>query len=208
MINLYEKSEIPETSEDLGKAVVQLIEDNLDIGKWNFKLSFRDFSRRSYQKVIYDSTYCRVNISFSRQRLPKYDELSVYYGRLHAPNEAAIMKWQGQECHCWHRRVDPLRFLDGLSPQEAFQQEKMHKLPDVVKEFYNSDEGMKLREKYTPKYTIVLESLIWRYYGQRLFDLFDLNQPVLWRKYQEFLKEYYQLRNMKASYGPPYENVC
>lgn len=209
MIDLYKKSEKSETSEDLGNAIVQLIEDNLDFPKWNFKLSFKDFSKMSYQTVIYDSPYCRVSISFSRQRLPKYDELSIQYGRLHAPNEAAFMEWQGRECRCWHRRLDPLRFLDGLSPYESIMKDKMHKhSPKVVEEFYNSDIGIRLREEYTPEYTLVLESLVWRHYGQRFFDLFDLRQPEVWKKYQEFLREYYQLKDMKASYGPPYENVC
>ena len=209
MIDLYKKSDKTETSEYLGNAIVQLIESILDLKQWDLKLSFRDFSKMSYQTVIYDSPYSRISVSFSRQRLPIYDELSIQYGRLHAPNEAAFMMWQGQECRCWHRRLDPLRFLDGLSPHEAIKQDEMRKhSPKIVEEFYNSDVGIQLREKYTPEYTLVLESTIWRHYGQRLFDLFDLRQSDLWEKDQEFLREYYQLKGMKVSYGPPYENVC
>ena len=62
MINLYEKSEEPEKSKDLGKALIQLIEENLDIKRWNFHLSFSDFSKMSAQKAIYDLPYCRVKV--------------------------------------------------------------------------------------------------------------------------------------------------
>jgi hypothetical protein len=209
MINLYKKSEEPETSEDLGKALVHLIEENLDVKRWNFQLSFSDFSKMSGQKVIYDSSYCRVSFSFSRQRLPEYDELHIEYGRLHAPNEGAFMDWQGQKCHSWHRVLVPLRFLDGLSPQEAVEQVKIYnQLPVGVKDFNASDIGTKLQAEYHPKYVIVLQSAVWNYYGQRLFDLFDLRRPDLWEEYRKYLKEYYKLLGMKASYGPPYENVC
>jgi hypothetical protein len=209
MIDLYKKSGKTETGEELGNAIVQMIEDNLDLERWNFKLSFRDFSKMSYQKVIYDSPYCRFNFSFSRQRLPKYDELSIFYGRLHAPNDKAFMVWQDQECHCWHGMLNHLKFLDELSPQEVVEQEKSHKyLPKVVEKFFHSAVGVKLREEYPPKYVIVLESIVWQRYGKKLFELFDLRRPDLWEGYKHFLSEYYRLLNIKSSYGPPYENVC
>jgi len=182
---------------------------NLDLKKWKFKLSFKDFGHMSYQKVIYDSPFCRLNLSFSRQRLPKYDELSIFYGRLHAPDDKTFMVWQDQECHCWHANLNYLMFLDGLSSYDAAEQEKNQiYLPPVVLEFRNSTIGKQLREEYPPKYAVIRESFIWQHYGQRLFDLFDLRQTDLWEEYRKFLKEYYELLGMKASYGPPYENVC
>ena len=209
MINLYKKSEKPETSEDLGRALVKLIEDNLDIKRWNFKLSFTEFNKMSVQKVIYNSPFCRVSFSFSRQRAPEHDELNVYYGRLHAPNDGAFMDWQGQKCHSWHRLITPLRFLDGLSPQEASKQAKIYNQPPVgIKNFSTSKLGIKLKTEYHPKYVVVLQSAIWNHYGQKLFNLFDLQHPELWEKYRKYLKEYYELLGMESSYGPPYENVC
>ena len=209
MIDLYKKNEKSETSKELGNAVAQIIEDNLDFRRWNFKLSFSDFSKMSYQKIIYDSPYCRISFSFSRQRLPKYDELSIFYGRLHAPNDKAIIVWRGQECHCWHGTLNHLWFLDGVSPQDVVKQEKSHKYsPKLVEKFYHSDVGIKLREEYAPKYIVVLESMIWQHYGKRLFELFDMRHPNLWKEYSRFLSEYYKLLGAKSSYGPPYENVC
>ena len=209
MVDLQKKSGEGETSQGLGNAIVSLVEGHLDLNKWNFRLSYRDFSKQSYQKVIYDSPCCRLSISFSRQRTPKYDELSISYGRLHAPNETALMTWQDQECRCWHSSLNHLYFLDGLSPKEIIEKDNAHNyLPDVVEKFGNSDIGKKLREEYLPKYNIVLEATIWGYYKQRLFDLFDLRHPELWDEYRQFLKEYYGLLGMKSGYGPPYKDVC
>lgn len=209
MTNLLIKSEQPESSESLGKAVIQLIEENLDLQQWYFKLSYTDFTNLSSQVVIYDSPFCRISFSFSRQRLPKYDELRIEYGRLHAPDDEPFMEWNGQTCRCWHGMLEYLRFLDGLSSQEAVTQDNDNKqLPRIVREFNSSNIGRELLEEYPPKYAVVLEASIWNYYGQKLFDLFDLRRPDLWDEYRRFLKEYYRLLDMKASYGPPYENVC
>ena len=45
MINLYEKSKEIESPEERGKAIQQLSENNLDLEKWKFRLSYQDFSR-------------------------------------------------------------------------------------------------------------------------------------------------------------------
>ena len=36
----------------------------------------------------------------------------------------------------------------------------------------------------------------WNYYGEKLFKLFDLNNPEQWEKCILFLKEYYSLRKI------------
>jgi hypothetical protein len=196
-------------ADELGEALLQLIEENLDINKWKFSPTHKDFRNKGKLKIIYDSKWCRINFRFSRQRLRSLDELSVYYGRLHAPNDEDFMNWKGEKCWCWHDVKTVLRFLDGLSPIEAKQQEKeLGPLPTVVDNFWHSNQGKKLREEYSPKYTIVLQSAIWNYYGQRFFELFDLRQPRLWNQYRQFSKEFYNLFDRKAIYGPPYENVC
>ena len=119
------------------------------------------------------------------------------------------MMWQEQNCRCWHNFLDPLRFLDGLTPHEAMKQAKIQKqLPIVVRSFRDSELGRKLLIEYPPKSAIVLQSVLWKHYGQRLFDLFDLRKPDLWHGYQKFLREYYELLGEESSYGPPYENVC
>ncbi len=198
-----------EDPNELGHALAALLEENLNLQSSGFIQSFTNFTKKSGQLVVYDSKWCRVRFSFSRQRLPKYDELSIYYGRLHALNEEPFMEWNGEKCHCWHDIWDALRYLDGLSPSDAIQQSKVLKqLPTVAEDFWNSDEGKALRELYPPKYGIVLHSKLWNHYGHRLFELFDLRRPDLWDGYKKFLTEYYRLLGKKVIYGPPSENVC
>jgi hypothetical protein len=198
-----------ENSEDVGRAVVSMVENNLDVKHWNFNLTFTKFVKMNSIKIVYRSNECQIKFLFSRQCLPQYDELTILYGRLHAPNEDPFMMWEGQECNCWHNVLDPLRFLDGLTPHEAMEQVKVLKqLPVVVRGFRESDIGKKLLAEYPPKSAIALQSVLWKHYGQRLFDLFDLRKPDLWQGYQKFLREYYELLGEKSSYGPPYENVC
>lgn len=207
MITLKDK-EI-KNSNELGNALIELINENLDMRHWNFHQTFVNFQESSSLAAIYDSEYCRLSFRFSRQRLPQWDELSIQYGRLHAPNDEPFMQWEGQVCRCWHFIFDPLRFLDGLSPLEAMEQAKVHKqLPDVVRDFRESEVSKKLSSEYPPKSAIVLHSKLWDHYGHRLFELFDLRRPDLWQQYQQFSKEYHRLMGTKASYGPPYENVC
>ena len=119
------------------------------------------------------------------------------------------MIWNGQTCRCWHNILDPLRFLDGLSPSEAYNQAKIEKqLPIIARKFRQSELGKRLLNEYPPKAAIALQSVLWGHYGQMLFELFDQRRPNLWEEYRIFLKEYYRLLEMRASYGPPYENVC
>ena len=209
-MNLFIKDDkIFENANDLGHALVQIIGDNLDIKNRGFRLVYTNFAKVSEIVAIYDCEWCRINFVFSRQRAPRYDELSIDYGRLHALNEEPFMIWGGENCRCWHNVLDPLRFLDGLTPREAMEQVKVLKqLPVVVRGFRESDLGKNLLEEYPPKSAIVLQSVLWKHYGQRLFDLFDLRKPDLWREYQKFLREYYVLLGEKSSYGPPYEKVC
>jgi hypothetical protein len=141
--------------------------------------------------------------------LHRNDELIIQYGRLHAHTEEPFMEWQGSLCYCWHNVFEPLRFLDGLSPSEVVQQGKIKKeTPLIVDNFRKSELGMKLLDEYPPKAALVMHSLIWNHYGQRLFDLFDLRKPNLWDEYRVFIREYYKLLDMKVIYGPPYENIC
>ena len=209
-MNLYLKdSQKPEQAEDVGQALIQMIEQNSNIIRWKFHLAFTKFDQTSNIKIIYDSEWCRIKFMFSRQRSPEWDELLIQYGRVHAPNEESFMRWAGQECRCWHNIMDPLRFLDGLSPSEAIEQVKTRKqLPEAVRAFKESDHGKKLLSEYPPKSVIVMHSKLWERYGHRLFKLFDLRQPQLWTQYQQFIKEYHQLMGTKTSYGPPLENIC
>jgi hypothetical protein len=208
MITLKDNKEI-KTGDELGNALIELINENLKLQQWNFQKSFANFNDRSSLVIIYDSSYCRLSFRFSRQRSPEWDELTIQYGRLHAPDQEPFMIWEGQKCRCWHNVIDPLRFLDGLSPSESVEQAKTRKqLPDAIRAFRDSEQGKKLLAEYPPKSAIVMHSKLWERYGHRLFELFDLRKPQLWMQYQQFIKEYHRLIGTKVSYGPPPENIC
>jgi hypothetical protein len=198
-----------EESEAVGKAVLQLIERNLQVEQWRFRRTFTNFAKTSSILAIYDSEWCRVSFLVSRGRDPEDDEVSIEYGRLHAPNEEPFMVWQGEECNCWHHILDALRFLDGLSPLQAMEQARIrNELPRVIAEFRDSPDGQKLLQEYPPEYAVKQEAAIWEHYGIRLFELFDLRRPDLWDEFRAFLREYHRLLGTKTLYGPPEENVC
>lgn len=198
-----------EDSEEIGKAVLKLIENNLEIKRWGFRLAFTNFTKASNIKAIYNSEWCRLRFMFSYMRYPHADELSIDYGRLHAPDEEPFMIWNGEECRCWHSILVPLRFLDNMTPTAAYKQVMVDKaVPIIVRNFTESHQGKKLLNEYPPKHEIVLNNTLWKHYGKRLFELFDLRRPDLWEEYRRFTSEYYRLLGMTSAFGPPYENVC
>jgi len=197
----------PERGEDVGNALLELIEENLEIERWNFHAAFTKFIKPRNIKIVYDSEWCRIKFMFSRMHFPETDEILIEYGRLHAPNEELFMKWNGEVCRCWHNILNPLRFLDGLSPAEAYVQAMVDKqLPSAVRNFKQSQHGKKLLKEYPPKSAIALQSTLWKTYEKKLFELFDLRRPGLWEEYRQFLREYYRLLGLKSTRPP--ENVC
>jgi len=207
-MKLYPRnSNKPESAKEIEVALIQLIEENLEIQRWNFRLTFTKFVKPSNTKLIYDSEWCRVKFTFSRMHFPEKDKLLIDYGRLHAPDEELFMIWNGEGCRCWHNILDPLRFLDGLTPAEAYQQAILDKqLPPIIRDFRQSKQGKKLLSEYPPKSAIVLQDTLWKQYGEKLFELFDLRRPDLWQEYRRFLKEYYELLGLESNL--PHENVC
>jgi hypothetical protein len=187
------------------KKLTRLFESILDLKRWGFHQSYTFISPKNFPsvEVIYDSEWCRVQFSLSGGDMPGTYELPVRYGRLHAPDNEAVLIWNGEKCLCWHNVNDALRFLDGLSPQEAVDQ--LHKQPPpVVEQFRQSELGKKLHYAHLPEWIIREEAAIWEFYGQRLFDLFDLRRPELWEEYTRFIKEYYKILDIKPGPGSPY----
>lgn len=127
----------------------------------------------------------------------------IYYGRLHAPNEDTRMLWNGEECYCWHELDNVLHFLDGRTPAETVQLRYAHPITDL---FY--EEELSQKYKTQPEWLAQMHVAIWQHYGQRLFDLFDLRQSDLWKQYQQFLKEVYDIAGRKPRFGPSKDKVC
>jgi hypothetical protein len=192
-----------------GQEFMELIKTYIDFPRWGFEVSLTDYSRWGNPIVIFNSEYCRVSFRFAKQRLRIHDEMIIRYGRRHAPDHAVSISWQGEEYLCWHHyRWRPIEFLDGLTPQEAVDQEEW---PPVAQAFRDSDEGKQLVEDYWPKLSLQLQTILWEHYGERLFELFDLRRPDLWEEYRKFVEDYYKIMNYKPLKGdpfPPFQKIC
>jgi hypothetical protein len=169
--------------------LIERVQSHLAVVNWGFSLSFISLNSN---EVIFDSEWCRFSVSLygGRYPMPSEEELRIEYGRLHAPDTYPYMEWNGEQCRCWHDiRFLCLFFLEGYSPNEV---EKDHALIPFFKEYERSDEWNQL---YPAERIFRTQTLIWKRYGQRLFELFDLRHPELWEQYRQFLKEFYEHKN-------------
>ena len=81
-MNLLKDDRNIKSGDELGYALIQMIEENFDINRLGFRQTFSNFAKPSNLKIIYDSEWCRIKFIFSRQKSFQYDELSIDYGRL------------------------------------------------------------------------------------------------------------------------------
>jgi hypothetical protein len=181
--------------------MTKLAQSFLDLARWGFKESYRSDERG---EVIYDSERCRFNIVWGGWDYIGGNTISIYYGRLHAPNEKSTMIWNGEECHCWHRVEHVLHFLDGRVPKDAAKMNYAHALTG---RFYESEFRQKFRRRQ-PEWLMRMHATIWEYYGQRLFELFDLQRPDLWDQYRQFIKEFYDIKGRNPNIKPSLDKIC
>lgn len=221
--------------------VIQEIEKFLKPNDSGFELVHKGAVPNSWPSILYQSKQCKLRIKGLQDRPYGGIEIYVYYGRLHAPLDKDVVFWNNENCYCWHSlEWDPvLNFLDGLAPADIVS--RPLELPRALKEFSESIKEEKykdeiralqwaaesIREEKYPgelssgmwsqaKYFSKAHAFLWKSYGQRLFDLFDLNRPDLWEEYRRFLKEYYELMDEKSKqrnfpiypYDPPKHKVC
>ena len=200
------------TAQEAGIALAQMVEENLDMKAWKFVPSVKKFLTPGNLEIIYDSEWCRTKFIYSREQpnLPLYDELRVYYGRKHAPDNGDFIDWQGELCWCWHDIFDTLWFLDGISPLDAVLYEKKKgPLPPVVNEFWDSPIGINLRNEFPPHFTLACQAMLWKHYKQNIFKLFDIREPNLWNQYKKFLEEFHKLKGTKTYFRqPPKSKIC
>jgi len=194
------------------KELTRLLERIFNFKRWGFRQSYSFISPKYLPYVIYDSECCRIKFSLGTGDIPGAYEMSISYGRLHAPDSEAVIIWKGEKCHCWHNVFHALDFLDGLSPQEAVDRLRIQKQwPKPVEEFSQSEFWKKLLVDRLPERSARLHAAIWEYYGQRLFDLFDLRRPELWEEYSLFISGYYKILNRKPMPGNPFpseDKIC
>jgi hypothetical protein len=183
--------------------MIRVAQRFLDLTLWGFKESYRSAKSGN---LIYDSEWCRVNLIWGGWDYGGGNSISIYYGRLHAPNEEATMNWNGEECHCWHRFEIALHFLDGRLPEYASKTMYTHGL---IEQYKQSELGRNSTAQHSqPEWLARMHDMIWKHYGKPFFELFDLRQPDLWKEYQQFLKEVYDIKGRSPRITPPLDKVC
>ncbi len=190
-----------ERNVDPVQEIMKVVDNFSKTKEWNFKESFRSASGK---EIIYNSEWCRMNIVWGGWDPLGGNSISIYYGRLHAPNDAATMVWEGEVCNTWHDFTPVLYFLDEISATEAVKMKSSHKLIDR----YFEEEFRKTYHRRQPEWLMKMHMDIWDYYGKKFFELFDLRQPGIWKKYQIFLKEYYDIKGRRKSIVPSLDKVC
>jgi hypothetical protein len=196
-------------SNDIGKFLVGMIEETLNLQRWGFRESFQEFGRGGMHRVIYDSQWCRVRFDYSRGHNPTHDEIHIYYGRLPAPNDDLYIISGDQKCRCWHNVVETLYFLDGLSAAQVVEQQKRGILPAAIEEFIHTEKAEQFRNMRVPYFSIAREAVIWNHYGQGLFEVFDVRRTDKWDAYRQFVKRYHEIMGSKPLPGyPPYSSIC
>ena len=198
------------------QSLLEHIERALPLDQWKFQQSAKFFAKGSprskdyetgndgyYPVVIYDSSKCRVLFTLDYSGFGRSYASFIYYGRLHAPNDISIMKWENEDCYCWNSIEDAtLPFLDEVSPSAAVDKGRKHLwgLPDPSEFAQSSTEHI--------QYPLKLHAAIWNDYGNRLFDLFDLSNADLWSRYRQYLKEYYNIRARSSHHTPGFDKAC
>jgi hypothetical protein len=195
---------IPESErvEHPSEYMAQLAQSFLPLETWSFEESYK-----SEKRIIYNSEWCRVKLFWSGWEMYGGNGISVYYGRLHAPDDEARMIWNGEECSCWHSLSGTgavLDYLDGLTPQESAGREDFLR---IIQQFRQSDTWQRLAGKRQgPELAVRMTAVIWDHYGLSLFELFDLRRPDLWKAYRAFLKEVVRIKDREREIdigGPP-----
>ena len=162
------------------------------------------YSSTKENRLIFDSDWCRIKLFWDGWDYLTGNTIGIQYGRLHAPNEKMRMLWNGEECHCWHDFEHALHFLDGRTSEEAIKIINYH---TIISPFYVEEFRQKFRGRQ-PEWLAHMHVAIWNYYGNRFFELFDLRKPHLWKQYQQFLKEFYDIKGRSKIIKPPLDNVC
>lgn len=157
-----------------------------------FKLIYSGLGSYNSGIILYQSDRCKLRIRCNRDRPFDPLEFSVTYGRLHTPTDEDVMEWNGKKMPllAWLGFKDIIAFLDGLSPSEAM--EISHS--KIEEEFFELWQG---KSWESTEIFVREHAMIWDHYGERFFDLFDLNHPDLWEEYANFLKQYYEIHSEK-----------
>ena len=189
------------TNDELLQKFLDYIEINLSPEEWGFR---KRTLLPNKLTVIYDSDACRVKFGLRGSDYGPLYATSIYYGRLHAPDNELNILWNGEQCRCWHSNSDILTlvlpFLEGMSPQQtAIEQAEFWQSREKSFGAYPSDEI---------EYPLNLHSKIWERYGGKLFSVFDLRQPELWEEYTKYSDEFNSAWQKRWSTSRGVEKIC
>ena len=194
---------VDERNVDPIQEMTRVAQSFLNLAIWGFKESYRSAKPGN---LIYDSKWCRVNFVWGGWDQLGGNSISIYYGRLNAPNEKATMIWNGEDCYCWHRIELVLHLLDSQTPESASKMIYTHRL---VEQYKQSDLGRSLTGKRRqPEWLVRMHAMIWEQYAPRLFEIFDLHRPDLWEQYRKFLKQVYDIKGRSPNIKPSLDKVC
>jgi hypothetical protein len=182
----------------------QMLERNLDAKRWGLHQTFSGIAEHFSPSVIYASKACQVRFLWYEPDPRETATVVARYGRLHAPVAERYIRWNGKACYCWHDPRMAYHFLDGLSPQEAV--DNRYKWPQALEQVRQVIEA---KDYPTAEIQRKLHAASWDIYGDRLFHLFDLNNPESWEQYTLFLKECYKIDAHPDEYGSCLEyEIC
>jgi hypothetical protein len=189
-------------------SLVKAITDYLEFSKWGFDIQiFRSGTRDTdgtASAILFQSQSCKFEIVTFRDRPSDQPEIYFFYGRLHAPDGKTVMTWDGKECRCWHNHLFlyvVLGFLDGLSPQELVRKEFAYE-PEIVSKFEREAPAEWSKHEYFARE----HNTIWNHYGERLFDVFDIRKPDLWKQFTDYYQSFRaEITKLKSLYKP---DVC
>lgn len=189
------------SDEELLQTYIDYVESNLAPQEWGFR---RNALLPKKLTVIYDSEYCRVKFVLRGSDYGPLYASSIYYGRLHAPDDEVYMNWRGESCRCWHRDSEimmlTLPFLEEMSPEEiSLEPAEFWQQREQALGAYPSDEI---------EYQLSLHSRIWERYGEKLFHVFDLRQPDLWEKYAAFSETFKRAWHKRWNINHEIERIC
>jgi hypothetical protein len=122
---------------------------------------------------------------------------------VHALDDEKVMKWDKEMCYCWHELNLVLKFLDGVSSEEA----KKMKYGECrgLHDFLQSDAVNTMEQ---PLWLLQIHTIAWKYYGQRLFRFFDIRSPEQWQGYTKFVKEFYGPGYSSTLLPLPIDKLC
>ena len=167
----------------------ELLERFLPLQHWHFNLSTQFFDNETFPVLIFTSNKCRIKALYEAPIGKILDHrVTVHYGRLDTPDESKSLGLRDRENYylLWQSINMPLRFLSGVSPRAAVNEQT----PRAIKEYEESSLAKDI--SYPPERILTMHATMWKLYGNELFDLLDMQNTELWNRYSEFVREFWE----------------